>query len=486
MLSPSLFERAAAIKKTASPPSVGSSSKQPAASTSPISDYRLGTAVMMAPNFNATVEASGDDPGPLTPPARVLPEHILSSEDNNRDDSDSAYSSFSATHALVDGGNNTDSTSSSAQASNSNGAPLRPKAKAPKKTLGKRARADSNANSAISTGAAVKPAKKRVRSNALMRSAPRATAAVTPGSLAGNSEFMNFTATIFIIQLGSDGPQFHAHESVLKRSPRLAEEIDRAKANKRATKQNTLALMTHDAIAFEQMLQFLYKDKFLMSENKNTALARLGELKELMSLAKHYVLPSLQKQVVKLFSSSKILGEVAPGVFFDWAEDMYHEELDHDNGPFKVYFSKVAPMLMKGANEATWKDLARMVKQGGGFAQQLFVAAATALDMQIDLTAVKKEEAREKSSPTRSHTAKGKGKGKEPVRKIAGEEASDPPEDEPTDDDEHIFLRIRPTPLSPRNGNIAGSSPSSVTAFGWEDRPHAPVTWILDTSLPAT
>lgn len=145
---------------------------------------------MMAPNFNATVEASGDDPGPLTPPARVLPEHILSSEDNNRDDSDSAYSSFSATHALVDGGNNTDSTSSSAQASNSNGAPLRPKAKAPKKTLGKRARADSNANSAISTGAAVKPAKKRVRSNALMRSAPRATAAVTPGSLAGNSEFM--------------------------------------------------------------------------------------------------------------------------------------------------------------------------------------------------------------------------------------------------------------------------------------------------------
>lgn len=60
--------------------------------------------------------------------------------------------------------------------------------------------------------------------------------------------------------------------------------------------------------------------------------------------------------------------------------------------------------------------------------------------MQIDLTAVKKEEAREKSSPTRSHTAKGKGKGKEPVRKIAGEEASDPPEDEPTDDDEHIFV----------------------------------------------
>ncbi|CAD6590624.1 MAG: hypothetical protein ASARMPRED_004941 [Alectoria sarmentosa] len=486
MVSPSRSERSAAPKKAASPPSVDSSSKQPAASTTPVLDHQVGTAAMMPPNLNTTVEASGDDPGPLTPPACVLPEYILSSEDYNRDDSDSAYSSFSATHALVNGGNDMDSTSSSVQATNNNEVPLRPKAKASKKTLGKRVRADSNASSASSTGAAVKPAKKRVRSNALMRSAPRATAAVTPGSLAGNSEFMNFTATIFIIQLGPDGPQFHAHESVLKRSPRLAEEIDRAKANKRATKQNTLALMTHDAIAFEQMLQFLYKDKFLMSKNKNTAFARLGELKELMSLAKHYVLPSLQKQVVKLFSSSKILGEVAPGVFFDWAEDMYHEELDHDNGPFKVYFSKVAPMLMKGANEATMKDLVRMIKQGGGFAEQLFIAAATALDMQIDLTAVKKEEAREKSSPTRSHTAKskGKGKGKEPVRNIAREEASDAPGDEPTDDNEHIF--VTPTPFDPRNGNIAGSPPSSVTAFGWEDRPHAPVTWILDTSLPAT
>lgn len=187
----------------------------------------------------------------------------------------------------------------------------------------------------------------------------------------------DFTATIFIIQLGPDGPQFHAHESVLKRSPKLAEEIDKAKANKRATKQNTLPLMAHDAIAFEQMLQFLYKDKFLISKNKNTPVARLAEFKELMSLAKHYVLPALQKQVVKLFSSSKIVAKMPPADFFDWAEDMYYEELDHNNGPFKVYLSKVAPMLMKGADDATKKDLVRMIKQGGGFAEQLFIAATT-------------------------------------------------------------------------------------------------------------
>ena len=188
----------------------------------------------------------------------------------------------------------------------------------------------------------------------------------------------NFTATIFIIQLGTDGAHFHAHESVIKRSPKLAEEIDKAKASKRATKQNTLLLMPHDAIAFEQMLQFLYKDKFLLSKNKNTPVERLGEFKELMSLAKHYILPGLQKSVVKLFSSSTLLAKVPSGTFFDWAEDMYYEELDHEHGPFKVYLSKVSPMLIKGADEATRKALARMIKQGGGFAEQLFVAAITA------------------------------------------------------------------------------------------------------------
>ena len=134
--------------------------------------------------------------------------------------------------------------------------------------------------------------------------------------------------------------------------------------------------MPHDAIAFEQMLQFLYKDKFLLSKNKNTPAERLGEFKELMSLAKHYVLPALQKQIVKLFSSSKIVAKIPPGLFFDWAEDMYYEEIDHENGPFKIYLSRVAPTLVKAADEQTKKDMARMVNQGGGFAEQLFIAVA--------------------------------------------------------------------------------------------------------------
>ena len=187
----------------------------------------------------------------------------------------------------------------------------------------------------------------------------------------------NFTATIFIIQLGPDGAHFHAHESVLKSSPKLAEEIEKAKANRRAAKQNTLPLLPHDAVAFEQMLQFLYKDKFLLSKNKTSPHDRLKELGELMSLAKHYGLPGLQKQIIKLFSSSKILSKITPGVFFDWAEDMYSEEIDHENGPFKMYFSRVAPTLIKTVDEATKNELKRMVAQGGGFAEQLFNAAVT-------------------------------------------------------------------------------------------------------------
>lgn len=142
--------------------------------------------------------------------------------------------------------------------------------------------------------------------------------------------------------------------------------------------------MPHDVVAFEQMLQFLYKDKFLLSKNKTTAIARLDEFKELMSLAKHYDLPNLQKQIVKLFSSSKILARIPPGTFFDWAEDMYYEELDHEKGPFKIYLSKVAPMLMKAADEATRKDLVKMIKNGGGFAEQLFIAATTVCHSSLD------------------------------------------------------------------------------------------------------
>ncbi len=190
MVSPSRLEASSATKKTASFPSIGSSSNQPAASTPTVSSYRLGTAAMIPPSLAATVDASGDDAGPSTPPAHALLEHVMSSENNIHDESDSAYSNFSATHALVDGDNNSDSTSASVNATNPNGVPQRSKARAPKKALGKHVLTDSNASSASSSAVATVPAKKRVRTSALMRSAPRATSTTTPGGLAGNSEFM--------------------------------------------------------------------------------------------------------------------------------------------------------------------------------------------------------------------------------------------------------------------------------------------------------
>ena len=183
-----------------------------------------------------------------------------------------------------------------------------------------------------------------------------------------------FTTTIFIIRLGVNGHQFHAHESVLIRSAKLRDEIEKAKSSRRATKHNTLLLMAHDAVAFEQMMQYLYKDKFQLSRAKTTAIARIAEIKELFSLAKHYQLEGLQKQIVKMFSSSKMLAKISPATFFDWAEDMYYEEIDHENGPFKDYFAQVAPNLMRTLEPAVIKDLCRMIKLGGGFAEELFKA----------------------------------------------------------------------------------------------------------------
>lgn len=170
----------------------------------------------------------------------------------------------------------------------------------------------------------------------------------------------------------------HSHNmGMLTRCSKFREEIHKAKANKRATKQNLLPLMAHDAVAFEQMLEYLYKDHFKLSKTKATALERIAEIHELMSLAKHYVLPGLQKQVVKLFSGSKILAKITPGTFFDWAEDMYYEELDHKKGPFKAFFARVAPPLMRCVDASVKEDMCRQIKLGGGFAEELFKAACT-------------------------------------------------------------------------------------------------------------
>ena len=149
----------------------------------------------------------------------------------------------------------------------------------------------------------------------------------------------------------------------------------KAKSQRRATKKNFLPLMGHDPIAFEQMLNYLYKDTVALSKKQTTAVARLAEIHELFSLAKYYDLGDLQKKIVKLFSGSRTVSKVTPVEFFDWSEDMWHEELDHENGPFHVYFKQVAPMLLKEVEPAGMKELVRIIKAGGGFAEELFRAS---------------------------------------------------------------------------------------------------------------
>ena len=262
----------------------------------------------------------------------------------------------------------------------------------PKQALGKRTHTESDASLAGPSEAAVVPAKKRVRPTP---APPRAT---STGGQDGHSGHMfvyscpslnheklgklinhrDFTAAMFTCQLGKDGPELKAHEFALKRSPVFVQAIQKARTNKRVAKHEFLCLMAHDKTAFEQMLSYLYRDKFQMSKNKSTSIfTRLDELKELMSLAKYYKLPDLQKQVVQVFKASKLVTQIPRAKFFDWAEDMYYEELDHKNGPFKIYMSIAAPDLLKGMDDECKRSLASMVNQGGGFAEQLFIAATT-------------------------------------------------------------------------------------------------------------
>lgn len=59
--------------------------------------------------------------------------------------------------------------------------------------------------------------------------------------------------------------------------------------------------------------------------------------------------------------------------------------------------------------------------------------------MQTDLLTIKKEEEKEKSTPACTRTGKDKGPVRQIVRQIAREEASDAPEDESMEDNEHLF-----------------------------------------------
>ena len=112
-----------------------------------------------------------------------------------------------------------------------------------------------------------------------------------------------------------------------------------------------------------------------MKSNASSPLeARLKEFYELFSLGKHYVLPGLQKQVVKTVSQSRMVGKIGVDRFFDWSEDMYHEELDKAKGPFRAFFARVASGMVKKAKEGDVGAIAEIVGQGGGFASEIFKA----------------------------------------------------------------------------------------------------------------
>ncbi|KAL9100484.1 MAG: hypothetical protein Q9163_004139 [Psora crenata] len=272
---------------------------------------------------------------------------------------------------------------------------------AAKKTLAKRdaskatASPSSPAKRVKTSTAAPATAPKKFRGNPSFTSGPGLT--VTGSGSAGDG-FMNFNSTVYEIKLGETDFKYHGHESVLAKSPVLLQEIEKAKKNPRRARQQTLHLDPHDPGAFEQLLQYLYRDQFV-SLNLSSVLGTLKEFHELMSLAKHFQLPGLQKLVVQTFQKSKLLTKVDALTFFDWGEDMYYEELDHEKGPFKKYFERVAPTMIKeamvkggsrGLDKGLMTKLLEMVKLGGGYAEELFKAVVIAMGMR-SMTVVKNE-----------------------------------------------------------------------------------------------
>ena len=77
---------------------------------------------------------------------------------------------------------------------------------------------------------------------------------------------------------------------------------------------------------------------------------------------------------MKAFSQSRMVGKIPVNRFFDWSEDMYYEELDKEKGPFRAFFARVAPGLVKKAKEGEVGEIAKIVGQGGGFAGEIFRA----------------------------------------------------------------------------------------------------------------
>ena len=187
---------------------------------------------------------------------------------------------------------------------------------------------------------------------------------------------------MYHILLGNSGNRFKGHKGFLLKSPRFAREISRAGNKARKAHQETLILDDHNPLAFEQMIGFLYSNHFDTLRAKDTE-GRCKELLELMSLSKHFELPLLQKQVVSTFTKLRLLNRMTPSAFFDWAEDMYYEEMDRQAGPFKKYFVRIATQLLTaerdnaaeyGPDVTLAKSLEKIIYSGGAFGVEVFTA----------------------------------------------------------------------------------------------------------------
>lgn len=143
------------------------------------------------------------------------------------------------------------------------------------------------------------------------------------------------------------------------------------------TQQQIIQLLPHDKGAFGQLVGFLYSDQFKTLEC-NKAKKRIGyrmkEIFEVMSLAKYYDMPSLQKDIMRVVSKDRLVQKVDAGAFFDWAEDMWYEEMDMKNGPFIKYLQRHAPAMLRSATEKDLKGMKKIINGGGEYVKELFVA----------------------------------------------------------------------------------------------------------------
>ena len=101
---------------------------------------------------------------------------------------------------------------------------------------------------------------------------------------------------------------------------------------------------------------------------------RLKEIHDVMSLAKYYSMPGLQKDIMRVVGKDRLAHKVGVAAFFDWAEDMWYEEMDRRHGPFAKYLERHAPAIILNATEKDLKSMMKSIGRGGDYVKELFVA----------------------------------------------------------------------------------------------------------------